>query len=260
MDQALGETLIHCVKTRPYYLLLPRRDAQHDSGTRDQETKTLTHTPCNAEGQPIIIRRCPGEDPARGTREHRCVSHFRRLARSLITRRVASRIRRRSGCLGSAPAQPYRRVQGQHRCGDAETFPRVRFVETDVYIVFQQVDIDGSYDNLQSGPQINMFGVTQVRLVRLALISTHLLCVKEGHSVLAHITGFMPYFYVPVPRGFEDADIPPFMSELNVRQSPPLRMYMCPHHLSQWSTLSLKLKQFTNELCGAIKAMTSRRL
>jgi hypothetical protein len=227
------------LKTRPYYLLLPRRDAQHDSGTRDQETKTLTHTSCNAAGQPVIIRRCPGEDPTGGAREHWCVSRIGRLARSLITRRVASRIRRRSGCLGSAPAQAYRRVQGQFRCGDAETFPRARLVETDVSTVFQQVDIDGSYDNLQSGPQINIFGVTQVRLVRLALLSTHLLHVKEGHSVLAHITGFMPYFYVPVPRGFEDADIPPFMSELNVRQSrPPLLMYMCPHHLRQWSTPS----------------------
>lgn len=31
---------------------------------------------------------------------------------------------------------------------------------------------------------------------------------QEGHSVLAHINGFLPYFYVPVPRGFvEDEDI-----------------------------------------------------
>ncbi|KAI0255835.1 DNA polymerase family B-domain-containing protein, partial [Lactifluus subvellereus] len=65
-------------------------------------------------------------------------------------------------------------------------------------IVFQQVDIDGAYEGVEGGPQINIFGVTQ-----------------EGHSVLAHITGFMPYFYIAVPRGFENEDIYPFMSELN---------------------------------------------
>jgi hypothetical protein len=48
--------------------------------------------------------------------------------------------------------------------------------------------------------------------------TTYLLYVKEGHSVLAHITGFMPYFYVAVPRGFENEDIDPFKSELNVRR------------------------------------------
>ena len=84
--------------------------------------------------------------------------------------------------------------------------------------MFQQVDIDGSYDNLQAGPQINVFGVTQVRLAHL--VPFFLLIyfrVKEGHSVLVHVTGFMPYFFIPVPRGFENADIAPFITELNVR-------------------------------------------
>ncbi|KAH9995602.1 delta DNA polymerase [Russula vinacea] len=82
---------------------------------------------------------------------------------------------------------------------DAWDRPRLKpIVEARDKIVFQQVDIDGSYDNLQAGPQIHIFGVTQ-----------------EGHSVLAHITGFMPYFFVPVPRGFETEDIGPFISHLN---------------------------------------------
>jgi len=47
----------------------------------------------------------------------------------------------------------------------------------------------------------------------------HLPYVQEGHSVLAHIKGFWPYFYVAVPRGFETEDIHSFMSDLNVRQN-----------------------------------------
>ena len=161
------------LKTRPHLSLLTRRDAQqHDSGACDQEIKTLAHTSDNAAGQPVIICRCPREDSIGGAWEHRCVSHLSRNACSLITRRVASRIRRRSGCLGSAPPQSYRRGKRQNRCGDAETFPRERLVETDISTVFQQVDIDGSYDNLHAGhgPQIHIFGVTQVRLVRPVLL------------------------------------------------------------------------------------------
>jgi hypothetical protein len=34
--------------------------------------------------------------------------------------------------------------------------------ESNNTLVFQQVDIDGSYDGIEGGPQINIFGVTQV--------------------------------------------------------------------------------------------------
>jgi len=47
----------------------------------------------------------------------------------------------------------------------------------------------------------------------------YLLRVKEGHSVLAHVTGFWPYFFIAVPRGFQNEDIEPFKEDLNVRQS-----------------------------------------
>ncbi len=134
-------------------------------------------------------------------------------------------------------------------------------VVTNDSTVFQQVDIDGSYDNLQAGPQVHIFGVTQVRLVRLMLfLYAHLFPVKEGHSVLVHVTGFMPYFYIAVPRGFENADIAPFILDLNVRQSRPLLSYMCPPHPSHRSTVSPILKWLKNEVCGAIKGMNSRRL
>jgi DNA polymerase delta subunit 1 len=52
-----------------------------------------------------------------------------------------------------------------------------------------------------------------------AFISTkHPVLVKEGHSVLVHVKGFLPYFFIAVPRGFVAEDIQSFMSDLNVRQ------------------------------------------
>jgi hypothetical protein len=80
----------------------------------------------------------------------------------------------------------------------AEPFPRACTVETNVPTVFQQLDIDGSYDNLQAGPQINVFGVTQVRrsCPSGAFLSTHLLLRQGGtqraytcyriHALLLH--------------------------------------------------------------------------
>ncbi|KAJ7089671.1 DNA polymerase family B-domain-containing protein [Mycena belliarum] len=63
-------------------------------------------------------------------------------------------------------------------------------------IVFQQIDVEDSYDN--GAPTLRMFGVT-----------------KEGYSVLAHIRGFLPYFYVAQPRGFREEDLGPFREHLN---------------------------------------------
>jgi hypothetical protein len=79
--------------------------------------------------------------------------------------------------------------------------------------------------------------------------------------VLVHVTGFMPYFFIAVPRGFENADIAPFISELNVRQGrPPLLTYMCPPHLSHRSMLSPVLNWLKNGAYGAIEAMIRRCL
>ena len=79
--------------------------------------------------------------------------------------------------------------------------------------------------------------------------------------MLVHVTGFMPYFFIAVPRGFENADIAPFISELNVRQGrPPLLTYMCPPHLSHRSMLSPVLNWLKNGAYGAIEAMIRRCL
>ncbi|CAK5273856.1 unnamed protein product [Mycena citricolor] len=63
-------------------------------------------------------------------------------------------------------------------------------------IVFQQIDIEET-DSF-GAVSINMYGVTQ-----------------EGNSVLAHVTNFLPYFYVGQPRGFRQEDIEPFRQHLN---------------------------------------------
>ncbi|KAF4610971.1 hypothetical protein D9613_006736 [Agrocybe pediades] len=64
-------------------------------------------------------------------------------------------------------------------------------------ITFQQIDIETA-SNHDGSIILRMFGVT-----------------ADGHSVLANITDFKPYFYVPIPRGFTDADIQPFREYLN---------------------------------------------
>ncbi|KAJ8455480.1 hypothetical protein ONZ45_g18936 [Pleurotus djamor] len=63
-------------------------------------------------------------------------------------------------------------------------------------IVFQQIDVEDAYDG--PAPTFRMYGATEA-----------------GHSVLAVVTGFLPYFYVPVPRGFTEADCKPFAIHLN---------------------------------------------
>ncbi|KIM82947.1 hypothetical protein PILCRDRAFT_819751 [Piloderma croceum F 1598] len=65
-------------------------------------------------------------------------------------------------------------------------------------LIFQQIDVDESMEHSSGAPTMRMFGVTQ-----------------EGHSILAHITDFLPYFYVPVPRGFANDDADSFADHIN---------------------------------------------
>ncbi|KAF7294521.1 DNA polymerase [Mycena kentingensis (nom. inval.)] len=60
-------------------------------------------------------------------------------------------------------------------------------------IIFQQIDIEEA--DVYSTVHLQLFG--------------------EGHSVLAHVTGFQPYFYVAQPRGFQESDLEPFRAHLN---------------------------------------------
>ncbi|GAA6035190.1 hypothetical protein JCM8097_006411 [Rhodosporidiobolus ruineniae] len=64
-------------------------------------------------------------------------------------------------------------------------------------LVFQQIDIE-EHSAPGQGPQIRAFGVTQT-----------------GNSVLLHVKGFLPYFWVAAPRGFTNADCVPLLEHLN---------------------------------------------
>ena len=67
-------------------------------------------------------------------------------------------------------------------------------VETDS-ISFQQIDIEESMD--ATGPTLRLFGVTD-----------------NGNSIMCHITGFLPYLYVPAPNGFKQTHMRSFMAAL----------------------------------------------
>ncbi|KAI9256205.1 DNA polymerase family B-domain-containing protein [Sporodiniella umbellata] len=54
-------------------------------------------------------------------------------------------------------------------------------------IIFQQIEVDDYYNYTESEPVIRFYGVTQT-----------------GHSVLCHVRGFRPYFYVSAPNGFQE--------------------------------------------------------
>lgn len=62
-------------------------------------------------------------------------------------------------------------------------------------LIFQQIDIEESQETRGS---LRMFGVT-----------------KAGHSVMALIEDFLPYFYVPAPRDFNEDCLKPFLDAVN---------------------------------------------
>ncbi len=65
-------------------------------------------------------------------------------------------------------------------------------------VTFQQIDIE-EHQAVGQPPAIRMYGVT-----------------IEGHSVCAHIHGFLPYFYIHAPRGFTANTCNDFTNHLNV--------------------------------------------
>lgn len=91
-------------------------------------------------------------------------------------------------------------------------------------IVFQQIDVGNAPSD--SGPLLRMFGVTEVSnsIIHDFIHSTFY--EQAGHSVLATITDFFPYFYVSYPRGFTDGDLDSFRHYLNV--SINLQITTCP--------------------------------
>ncbi|KAI0084485.1 DNA polymerase family B-domain-containing protein [Irpex rosettiformis] len=64
-------------------------------------------------------------------------------------------------------------------------------------IIFQQIDVEESTES-GGAPVLRMYGVTEA-----------------GNSVLMHVKGFLPYFYVATPRGFMSDDCGPLKDYLN---------------------------------------------
>ncbi|KAH9946498.1 hypothetical protein B0H21DRAFT_743121 [Amylocystis lapponica] len=82
---------------------------------------------------------------------------------------------------------------------DAWARPRLHDInEKKDAIIFQQIDIEDSIDSNTGTTSLKMFGVTEA-----------------GHSVLAYITDFLPYFYIACPRGFSESDTFAFQEYLN---------------------------------------------
>ncbi|KAI0713808.1 delta DNA polymerase [Earliella scabrosa] len=84
----------------------------------------------------------------------------------------------------------------------AETWKRSMLAPIDAKrdsIIFQQIDIEDSVDQPTGALTLRMYGVTE-----------------SGHSVLAHVTDFLPYFYIASPSGFGSDDTTAFKNYLNM--------------------------------------------
>ncbi|KAF9172191.1 DNA-directed DNA polymerase delta [Mortierella sp. AD010] len=64
-------------------------------------------------------------------------------------------------------------------------------------IVFQQIEADEYIHSGTQTPVVRFYGITET-----------------GNSVICHVTGFLPYFYVPAPVGFKIENIPAFKTAL----------------------------------------------
>jgi len=64
-------------------------------------------------------------------------------------------------------------------------------------LLFQQTSIEWSMDEDQK-PIIYIYGITE-----------------EGHSVLCHVHGFLPYAFFAVPEGFDEDDLQHFEERLS---------------------------------------------
>ncbi|KAF8630753.1 hypothetical protein AX17_005348, partial [Amanita inopinata Kibby_2008] len=87
-------------------------------------------------------------------------------------------------------------TEGGANCWKRPPLPKLN--EKKDTLIFQQIDVEGAYEHGTGGAGLRLYGVTEA-----------------GHSVVAHITGFLPYFYLGAPRGFSEDDLAPFRTELN---------------------------------------------
>lgn len=91
--------------------------------------------------------------------------------------------------------------------------PTPTWTPGDKPLLFMQVDIDYYTDAPQPRFWPGLGSETRVPILRMYGVT------EEGNSVLAHIHGFLPYFYVPCPEGFEDARVFGESLELQLAQA-----------------------------------------
>jgi hypothetical protein len=97
------------------------------------------------------------------------------------------------------------------------------------------------------------FGSTASLGSVLVLYSFNVLCscviVQEGHSVLAHVHDFLPYFWVAAPRGFANTDCHDFANYLNVSISHLFRFDLNVAHPSY-------VQSIANSASRAVQSVT----
>lgn len=78
---------------------------------------------------------------------------------------------------------------------------------------------------------------------------------QAGHSVLANVTDFFPYFYVPYPRGLTDGDLESLRHYLNVSIVAEITQIQSDNQLRiKWVKAIIwcgRSKGFPRNLCGA---------
>ncbi|KAI9019821.1 DNA polymerase family B-domain-containing protein [Hyaloraphidium curvatum] len=81
-------------------------------------------------------------------------------------------------------------------------------------LIFQQIELDDyvgdvheivaqDIGHLRSAPIVRLFGVTEVGRLPAQLVVPSSHGAQGGNSVLCHVHGFFPYFYIPSPNGFQ---------------------------------------------------------
>ncbi|CAD6575074.1 MAG: DNA-directed DNA polymerase delta, partial [Tremellales sp. Tagirdzhanova-0007] len=107
--------------------------------------------------------------------------------------------------------------------------------EEDATGAFQQIEIEESIEQ-NHGPTLRLFGVTQ-----------------NGNSVLAHVHGFKPYFYIAAPSGFLNKDLESLKDVINstvTASTPPVTNCVIFNRKSLWGYRGDDLVPFIKITCS----------